>query len=773
MSVADHLSRAFEAADRLVLECRAPGESGGGLSAGQLAGNSNPLAALSGDGRTAADRQLSRMRGWEATAVRAIGQRLAGQRVHVAVQRLGKGRDKRAPVGVKSVGGVSLGHGRRVPEYHKMPRQFKDAALLASDGWEELESHPLLDAINDPNEFMVTWSLLYLLGASLELTGVAYWWLREVDGKTQIWYLPKSWVTPCHTDEQLFASWKVQAPGMKEPEILAGDDVVPFYYPNVGSPLEPSSPSEAQADASEIERMSQSARKNSLRNGGLPQHALVIGDPSDPTNVNKRLSPESYQKDALIDNVRKLYRNSRRLGDPLILDSIVREVRDISTPLAEQGLDATEENSKQRLLLGHGVNPVIVGQLEGANRASSATADQHFCGSTMNPKIELLSQCMTAWLGPRFAKAGERLWVWIEVCVPLDEQRLNWFTLLDRQNRVTDNELRAEVNLPPVEGGDEYPPKRAAPAPAVAPGVAPAGGGSGAPAAADEDGEGADEGEEAGKARVPGRLKLPYRKADWLAKAGELWLKRHGESEQKLAAALEAFFGAKAEGIVSKLVAGAVLTADELVAVEAWTSQMVEVLTPRVLEAATGGAATELAMLDLTVQISPGVMTSIQRSVVETMRQPYWKGVVETTRDQLANVITEWVREGEPLRELVKRVESTIGGAGGRERATLIARTEATNAQNAGHFHARQELIEAGLILGSEWLSQGLDPLVRATHAAAHGQVTGEDGMFEVGGFRVPWPGHFSLPARERCNCRCTSVAAADFTDLPDEAPQG
>jgi hypothetical protein len=46
-----------------------------------------------------------------------------------------------------------------------------------------------------------------------------------------------------------------------------------------------------------------------------------------------------------------------------------------------------------------------------------------------------------------------------------------------------------------------------------------------------------------------------------------------------------------------------------------------------------------------------------------------------------------------------------------------------------------------------------LSSTTRDTHAAKDGEVTnGADGLFEpLGGVAVPYPAHYSLPAKERC----------------------
>jgi len=55
----------------------------------------------------------------------------------------------------------------------------------------------------------------------------------------------------------------------------------------------------------------------------------------------------------------------------------------------------------------------------------------------------------------------------------------------------------------------------------------------------------------------------------------------------------------------------------------------------------------------------------------------------------------------------------------------------------------------------STWLSV-LANTTRDTHANLDGTPCDKDGMWRLGGVKIPWPSHVSLPAKERCNCMCS-----------------
>ena len=64
-----------------------------------------------------------------------------------------------------------------------------------------------------------------------------------------------------------------------------------------------------------------------------------------------------------------------------------------------------------------------------------------------------------------------------------------------------------------------------------------------------------------------------------------------------------------------------------------------------------------------------------------------------------------------------------------------------------------------------------LDNDTREDHVEANGQVVGPGAMFVVGGEEAPYPGHWSLSAQERINCRCTILGSglAEAAETLDE----
>jgi HK97 family phage portal protein len=401
-----------------------------------------PLPLSAGTARE----QYSHFTGWIYASIRPIAQRISGQPVRVA-RRLKAGK---GPAGVK-------------------------AATLAAPAWvkslthdlEVLPSHPLIDTLSDPNSVMVSWSLMYATVASLELTGRSYWWLYQSPttprlnsapraggaAREQIWPLPASWVRPIDTD-RLNAQYEVRPPGLTEPFLVDGEDMVAFSYPDPSNPLGAVSPLQTQARGVRADESIQEAQWRAFRNGINPDVAIVVGKQQEVSGVNARPELTAQQRNDIVNAIKRRYAGVTRYGEPIILDALIEDIKRISTAPREMDFLDSGKSSKERITQGFGVNPVVMGQLEGANRASAFAAENHFVSECVNPKIELISQCLSAWLCPRF---GDDLVCWIEPAVAHDAEQ----TRLDREQlarngAITKNELRSMHGLPPLPGGDEF-----------------------------------------------------------------------------------------------------------------------------------------------------------------------------------------------------------------------------------------------------------------------------------------------------------------------------
>jgi HK97 family phage portal protein len=389
-------------------------------------------------------------RGWVYAAVRVVSQRIAGQPIRV-------GR-KTSRGDVKGTKAASVS-----------PPWIRPGTV------QELDDHPVLDVLHDPNHYLTAWGLIYLAVASLELTGCAFiWWDDQPDGSTVAWFLPSSWVYDDPEAIMPFTQWKIRPAASGEEFTLTDAELIRISLPDPSNPLYPLGPLQAAGAAVLTDEHIQTAQLQAFKNGMLPGVMVRVGKPAEFNGIGgERPTLTKEQRENLMAALKRQYSGSNAAGEPLILDGIIEGIEKLSMTPAEMDFSASGDITKDRIVESIGVNPIVMGHVEGANRASATVADEHLCFSSCGPLCVLIGQHLTRWLSNRYA--DEALVVWIDPPRPRDpDGRRADLDQLGRYGAITVNELRAEHGLPPIDGGDV--PVKGTPAPASDPRANPSDG---------------------------------------------------------------------------------------------------------------------------------------------------------------------------------------------------------------------------------------------------------------------------------------------------------
>lgn len=129
--------------------------------------------------------------------------------------------------------------------------------------------------------------------------------------------------------------------------------------------------------------------------------------------------------------------------------------------------------------------------------------------------------------------------------------------------------------------------------------------------------------------------------------------------------------------------------------------------------------------------------------------------ITELTRREIMRSLQDSHAKGLSIPHAARAMSKDVR-ATNINRSTLIARTEFIGAQNGASLGAVR-ISEAGS--SKTWLATN-DNRTRADHAEADGQTVPLDGMFDIGGNPMMFPGDQNAPADEVCNCRCTMTYA-------------
>jgi len=360
----------------------------------------------------------------------------------------------------------------------KTPASFHKAL---AEGMEVLQQHDILDVLENPNPIMSGWAMKYCTAFSIEATGRSFWWIddqRPAGGRLMLWYLPSTWVTPIATPENPFAAWEILPLGLDTSKAvtLPSEAIIPFSMPDPANPTLSFSPVQAQSRPINTDDEIQKTQYATMVNGHRPGLVLTAGRLETPPGMTwqgPRPVLTSEQRKQLIETIRLANAGSNHSGDPIIIDGMIESVTPFTRTPHELDFTNGSKLTKDRIMQGIGTNPIVAGQIEGANKASSIVASENFFELVVNPLVSLMSDAITKHLTPLYGDDGDPtnggLFIWIEKAVAFDEElKLSKLDLAMAGQAITKNELREALDMKPLDDkrGEEWagPPPREVPA---------------------------------------------------------------------------------------------------------------------------------------------------------------------------------------------------------------------------------------------------------------------------------------------------------------------
>lgn len=720
--------------------------------------------------------------GWQYVAIKAIAQRAAAQPLKLGFIR-------KAPEPMEMSGSHRPGRRRHEMAKAVLLRGMLPAYLRCkARDMEVVESHPLIDTFNDPNEIMTGWSLVYTTLCSLNLTGKAFWWFVKENGRLNIWPLPAAWVSPQHGNG-LFSSYVITPPNTTMSVIVPASQMAYFPLPDPSNPLCVISPLTANARAVSTDEQIQEAQFRAFKNGIFPGMKITVGRLEGMDGrPGERPVLTPVQRRQIVALAKQFYKGARNFDEPLVVDGMIEDVSRVTNSPQEMAFLESGQMTKSRLFQAFNVNPIMVGEIVSTNRAQAAVAEEHFCSMAVNPLLNLMGQVITQWLGDLLTSTDRnRVVAFFEPCRAHDpEQTLKEWQLGLTAKAVTRDEYRMHVmHMPPLTDEDKEDILSVTPPPPVPPG---------GPPKEDEEEEPPKEDEEEEEKKEKAYIGLTDQRSS-ISSSGlkgvlppderrSKYLRQHGELELAFANDLQVLFEAQVKSAVKEMLKIAPKSFDKkslgdtIIGLafqpRAWDKQLLSIVEEHLTEAAFEAANTEwqIAMQVLReaqktvtasdvpegIQLPKNVEDAIIGELNKAMAAPWWPGINDTQKDIMRDAIDRGIKQNMSVRDIAADILSGVDGMT-KARAEGIARTETTGAMNAGHQEVMKTLFEAGIVEGKQWLAV-MDQKVRLTHSFINGVIVEPNGTFDVGGFPARYPGAYELPPSQRNYCRCTVVSA-------------
>lgn len=649
-------------------------------------------------------------------SIRPIAQRISAQRLRVA-----------------RTSGVE--NQRSMPSWEKqfLPEWVKNDQFISL---EPLADHQLLRAVRNPNPYMVEWMLMWCTAFSLEATGAAYWLFIEKDGQTQIFPIPKHWVKQTASNK-----WEVMFSKDADPYEATSDELCRFYIPDPASPMDAMSSLGAASTSILTDDAIQTSQERAFR-APMPDYAFTIGERVDADGIKRRPELTREQKQEIDEQIRRLHGGPKNKARALLLDALITDAKRLTPPNTEMDYLQSMKTVGRRIEKIFGTNPILMGEVENANRASSTVADKIFLDVVVNPRLEMIGQVLTAFIQRSNIFNDKGVVAYYKPVVARDpEIEMKDWQYARTHGIVDDNQFRIHrLGLPPKKAGGEYArmnfqlvPVRVDGEPEIPP----------APV-------------------IPGKSL----KSNTLATA---WGRIHAKDESALTS------------VISKSITDAIQVSDGVFAFSPTFGQdLIASVRPLLYTAALHGAGLQETifkstaptgrkdMLDAVFGMDGGVPITINRLLDELFRQQYWLDIGPSIENEMRSLLEDFAESGLTQTEIASKLREKIPGIASA-RASRISTTETTFAMNAGGYAVRESLAESGMIAGSEWNSvldartRGNNPRDQFDHVSMDGVRVGPGEMFDVDGEQARFPGDYTLSAANRVNCRCFATAVSSF----------
>jgi HK97 family phage portal protein len=322
--------------------------------------------------------------------------------------------------------------------------------FLLYEGARELERHPLLNLLAQPNGSEDGMALLERWYAFLQGAGNAYLEAACLDGvPRELHVLRPDRVRIVAGARGWPAAYDYTVDGRTTRIARDGDGFLPVLHAALFHPLDDYyglSPLQVAGAAIDVHNQGAAWTKGLLDNAARPSGALIYKGPDGAPG----LSDEQFTR--LKRELEDAYQGAANAGRPMVLEGGLDWKAMGYTP-SDMDFSETRSVAAREIALAFGVPPMLLG-IPGDNTYSNyAEANLNFWRQTVLPLVARTAAALSRWLAPRF---GEDLRIGYDadaVEALADARRALW-EKLEGARFLTLNEKRAAAGYSPLEGGD-------------------------------------------------------------------------------------------------------------------------------------------------------------------------------------------------------------------------------------------------------------------------------------------------------------------------------
>lgn len=256
-------------------------------------------------------------------------------------------------------------------------------AYMPDGEWVVKDVHPVLDLLDEPNNFQGQYEMLQAWSIRLELCGISYIRkFRAPSGVKGLLPYPTSWINPMYSGRgmQIVNAYKVRG----EEGLVAPEDFIVGQYTSPDKVWGGCSPLNAASRdlALDTERSNYIAEMLlNLKVAGL----IIIGK----SGINAR------NRERIKDDINNTLGRGHR-GSPLLIEGDAKV--NMQNPLKDMDWPNYSDSVESRICMSYGMPPIIIGSRLGISKATYAnyaTARKSLYQETLQPKWVAMQQMLT------------------------------------------------------------------------------------------------------------------------------------------------------------------------------------------------------------------------------------------------------------------------------------------------------------------------------------------------------------------------------------------
>lgn len=613
---------------------------------------------------------------------------------------------------------------------------------------QEIFSHDALDLLYRPNPWQTKGEFFELFMINKKLSGEAFILKVRQNGPgskvVELWNLRPDYMTIIKDKELFIKGYEFNKMDGKK-VTFAPEDIIHDAYPDPLNQYGGASPVSAASVRIETEISAIAYQKNFFNNNARPDFIL-----SSDTKIG------ADQKEEIKERWEKRHKGAEKAGKGAFLEGGLK-YQQVSISQREMDYIESLKMTRDDILTAFGVPKPIVAITDDVNLANAQTAMTIFLSETIVPEIKRLTEKLNEHL--IYPEFGDVFYIGYEDPVPTNlKEKAEVQQLQIASGTLLINEAREENGLPPLIGGNSlYMELNKVPVGGLAQSSTPK------PSTAKDkrkifrgrskalrflevreivedeilNGLAKDVRMQKMKATTRSFIPIEIRQnyADTINKAidqkGDAFKPKvldYGEDQKKRVLSNLR----ESKSIDVKAINGLIDLTKE-------NKLLAQISLPFIQEFLVSAGEEAMAMVNPAAEFT--VTERVQKFIKERAKEMA-KMVNETTTEKIARTLAEGIEAGEGIAKLTDRV-SMVYDEYPTYRAEMIARTEATAANNRGFMESYQQ---SGVANAKEWINAG-DSRVRDEHdngSGVGGEIVGVDDKFSNG---------LDYPSEPNCRC--------------------